>query len=57
VPEELVDEISENRTHVKQIGVEWGIKQCRDLLNNGVQCVHFYIMSDAGAVVKVIESL
>jgi methylenetetrahydrofolate reductase (NADPH) len=57
MPEELVDEITENPTHVKEIGVQWGVKQCRDLLDNGVQCVHFYVMSDAVAVVKVIENL
>ena len=57
VPEELVDEITEKTGHVKEIGIEWGVKQCRDLLVNGVQCVHFYVMSDAGAVVKVIDSL
>jgi methylenetetrahydrofolate reductase (NADPH) len=57
VPEELVDEIAEKPAHVKEIGIEWGVKQCRDLLDHGVRCVHFYIMSDAGAVVKVIESI
>ncbi len=57
VPEELVDEIIENPDHAKTIGIEWGAKQCEDLLSRGCKCIHFYVMSDTGAVVEVIKKL
>jgi methylenetetrahydrofolate reductase (NADPH) len=57
MPEELVDEIMQNPKHVREIGVRWGRKQCEELLNGEVQCVHFYVMSDAGAVIDVIKEL
>lgn len=57
IPEELSDEVSENPRHVKEIGVNWAVKQCQALLNNGVKCIHFYIMNDTKAVTSVIRQL
>ncbi|MFH1843694.1 MAG: methylenetetrahydrofolate reductase [bacterium] len=57
MPEELVDEIMDGPEHVKEIGVQWGIKQCEELLNASVPCIHFYIMNDAEAVTAVIKGL
>ncbi len=56
-PDELVNEISENPDHVGDIGVEWAIRQCEDLLAFGVPSLHFYIMNDAESVIKVIKHL
>lgn len=57
MPEELVDEILAGPDHVKEIGIRWGKKQCEELLNGGVPCVHWYVMSDAVAVIEVIKQL
>lgn len=57
IPEELSDEITSNSKHVKEIGVNWAIKQCKELLNSGVRCIHFYIMNDTKAVTSVIKKL
>lgn len=57
LPLPLVEEIQGNPKHVKEIGVNWTVKQCRELLENGVSCIHFYIMNDASAVINVIKSL
>ncbi len=57
IPDELVDEIEASPKHVRKIGEDWAVKQCADLLNCGVSCVHFYIMNDAGAVTRVIRRL
>ncbi|MCP4914203.1 MAG: methylenetetrahydrofolate reductase [NAD(P)H] [Oligoflexia bacterium] len=54
-PDELVDEIMENQEHVKEIGMNWAIKQTEDLLNGGAPCVHFYIMNDVGRVLDVVK--
>jgi len=57
MPEELVDRIQADPKHVREIGREWGVQQCRELLDGGVECLHFYIMNDAGSVAEVIRGL
>ncbi len=57
LPDDLVDEVTENPKHVKEIGVQWGIKQCEDLLNNDVESIHFYIMNNVGPVLKIVDTL
>ncbi len=57
LPEELVDEINKNTLHVNEIGINWAYKQCEELLNNGVKCLHFYIMDDATALIKILKKL
>jgi methylenetetrahydrofolate reductase (NADPH) len=57
IPEPLVDEITANPKHVKEIGARWTLGQARELLDRGITCIHFYIMNDAGAVTGVIDSL
>tara|TARA_R110002072_G_scaffold1989_5_gene16626 strand:+ start:81400 stop:82344 length:945 start_codon:yes stop_codon:yes gene_type:complete len=54
-PDELVDEVMENQSHVKEIGMNWAMKQTEDLLNGGAPCVHYYIMNDAGRVLDVVK--
>jgi methylenetetrahydrofolate reductase (NADPH) len=57
LPEELVDEVTKNPEHTSEIGINWAYKQCEDLLNKGVKCIHFYIMEDAGDVIKILKKL
>ena len=57
IPDELVDEVNSSDKHAREIGVNWATKQCQELLNGGVECIHFYIMNDAKSVTKVIENL
>ncbi len=57
IPEALDDEINANPKHVREIGLRWAIAQVKELLNTGVPCIHFYVMEDADAVIKVIEAL
>ena len=47
----------ENPDYIHEIGVKWCIKQCEELLNNGVMSIHYYIMSGANAVTKVLKEL
>ena len=54
---EMLDEAMANPKHIRDIGVKWTAKQCEELLNGGVKCLHFYIMNDAGAVTEVIKQL
>ncbi|EQC48322.1 methylenetetrahydrofolate reductase (NAD(P)H) [Bacteriovorax sp. BSW11_IV] len=55
LPDELVDEISSNPNHVEEIGVNWAIKQCDELLKFGVPSLHFYVMNDTKSVKDVVK--
>ncbi len=57
LPEELVDKLYNNPEDAKQIGMDWTAKQCKDLLERGFTNLHFYIMNDAEAVLKVTGSI
>ncbi len=58
-PDDLVkafDE-AENSNERAEIGIAHSIKQCEDLLNNGVENLHFYVMQDTGLLKQVVKSL
>jgi methylenetetrahydrofolate reductase (NADPH) len=58
IPEELAAEVdAADPDDVENIGVDWAIRQARELLEAGVPCIHFYIMSSADTVKKVVEPL
>jgi methylenetetrahydrofolate reductase (NADPH) len=46
IPEELttaIDGCKEDK-RVRDIGIEWGIRQTKELIARGVPCIHFYTM-------------
>ena len=58
VPEALAAEVdAADPEHVEDIGVEWAMQQTEELLRADVPCVHFYIMSSADTVKRVVEPL
>ncbi|MEZ4887231.1 MAG: methylenetetrahydrofolate reductase [NAD(P)H] [Chitinophagales bacterium] len=59
LPEDLVTEIQkyDDREKVREIGIEWTVQQCRELLDFGVPCLHFYTMSEAGPFQKIMKTL
>lgn len=57
LPEALVDEIQKHPSKAKEIGIEWGLGQSRDLIRHGVNHLHFFIMDDASSVIKIIQQL
>ncbi len=58
LPEELVDRInSAQPDQVADVGVDWAIKQSRELLEAGAPGLHFYIMQRADRVKRVVESI
>ncbi|HRO08698.1 MAG TPA: methylenetetrahydrofolate reductase [NAD(P)H] [Saprospiraceae bacterium] len=42
---------------VRQIGHEWAVQQCRELLKNGIPLLHFYTMSKSEVVNNIIKEL
>ena len=57
IPESLVEEMMENQKHAGEIGTNWSYKQCEDMLNQGIEYIHFYIMNDTMAVTQVMDKL
>lgn len=59
LPEELADRIRESKTdaEVKEVGIEWTIRQCKELLEKGAPGIHFYTMSVSESVQKIAEKV
>ena len=57
IPEELCAEIEESPAHVREISINWAVSQCRELLECGTRCVHFYVLNDSDAITDVIKQL
>lgn len=59
MPADLVNAVAacENDTQARQVGVEWCIKQCRELTAANVPVLHFYTMGKADNVLKIAREL
>lgn len=59
LPDELVKEVSQckDNKEVRQVGIEWGIKQCKELRQHGVPAIHFYSMGKAGNIRAIAEEV
>tara|TARA_X000000368_G_scaffold358367_1_gene301180 strand:- start:692 stop:1462 length:771 start_codon:yes stop_codon:yes gene_type:complete len=57
IPSELSEQIEENPKHAVDIGTEWCINQCEELLNSGVMSIHFYIMNGSKTVTNVLKKV
>lgn len=58
LPDELVDAIENapDADAVKQVGIDWAIKQSKDLIDFGVPCIHYYTMGKSIAVREVVKA-
>lgn len=59
LPEELASELRKCKTDedAKQVGIEWGRHQAKELISRGVPGIHFYTMSAADSVAKIAEKI
>ena len=59
LPEDLIYAVenAKNNAVVKEIGIEWTINQCRELLDFGVDVLHFYSMGKSDNIKKIAEEL
>jgi methylenetetrahydrofolate reductase (NADPH) len=59
LPEAFASELRKckNDDEAKQVGVEWCIEQCRDLLAHGVKNLHFYTLMASDSVKKVAKAI
>lgn len=59
LPEELVKETSRCKTdeEAKQVGIEWGIAQCKELIAHGVPSIHFYTVSATDSIRQIAKQV
>lgn len=47
----------ENDKQAKQLGIEWAVQQCRELIDFGVPALHFYTMSKSDTTMAVARQV
>lgn len=59
LPEELILEIEKckNNSQVRAVGVEWAIKQSKELITRGVPVVHFYSMGKSDNIKAIAKEI
>lgn len=59
IPEELTKELLKCKTdhEVQQVGIEWCITQCKELMAHGVPSIHFYSISAVDSIKEVAKAI
>ena len=59
LPEDLISAVenAKDNSAVKQIGIEWTVNQCRELLDFSVPVLHFYSMGKSDNITKIAREL
>ncbi|MDZ4715755.1 MAG: methylenetetrahydrofolate reductase [NAD(P)H] [Cytophagales bacterium] len=59
LPEELADEVEKcvDNAAVKQVGIEWAVKQSKELIKFGVPTLHFYSMGKSDPIYMIAKEL
>ena len=59
LPEDLSKAVEQchNDEEVKQVGIEWGIQQCRELMQHGVPSIHFYSMGATDSIRAIAQAV
>lgn len=59
IPEPLAIELKKCKSDeaAKQVGIEWSIQQCRDLIANGAPSLHFYTLMATDSVRQIAKAI
>lgn len=57
LPAELVKSLQANPEHAVAIGKEWTKMQIKDLIANGVNNIHFFLMNDVSTVLEIVDEI
>ncbi len=59
LPNDLVAAVEscDDNDQVRQVGVEWGIQQSKELKAKGVPCLHYYSMGKSNSVLKIAKEI
>ena len=57
IPNELMKELvkCKDNSAVYQVGLEWCVMQCKELLAKGAKAIHFYTMSKSENIIEIIK--
>lgn len=59
IPQELVSMLSRTNTAAEayQAGIDWAVRQSRDLLEHGMPAIHYYTMAKADNVCQIVRKV
>jgi methylenetetrahydrofolate reductase (NADPH) len=59
LPDELADHLEKCKSNadVKDLGIQWAIKQAKELIDKKAPCLHFYTMSKSDSVQTIAKSV
>ena len=59
LPDEITGELLRCKTdeEVKQLGIEWGIQQCKELIDHKALSIHFYSMGATESIRKIAQAI
>jgi methylenetetrahydrofolate reductase (NADPH) len=59
LPEELSDEVEKckDNKQVREVGIEWAIRQSKELIQHGVPTLHFYSMGKSDPIFRIAKEL
>lgn len=59
IPEALASELRKCKSddEAKEVGVEWCIEQCKDLIQHGVPSIHFYTLMATDSVYRIAQAI
>jgi len=59
LPEDLAREAERCTTdeQIKELGVEWGVAQCKDLIAHGAPAIHFYTLGAADSIRRICQQV
>lgn len=59
IPEALAHEVQKCTTdeQVRQVGIDWCISQCRELMDYGVPSIHFYSVGAADSIYEIARQI
>ena len=59
LPEELTHEVlkCQNDQEAQQVGIEWCVKQCKELIDQGVPSLHFYSVGAEDSIREVARQI
>ncbi len=52
-----VDRVRDDPEAVRQVGIDWATRQCRDLIDQGVRGIHFYTLNRSYATRQIYAGL
>ena len=57
LPKELIKSVEgKSKIKIRNSGIDWATSQIQELIDQGVPCIHFYIMSSAKSATKVVSN-